>query len=383
MNKKKILIITNSRSDFGILYNLIKHLKINNKFFIKVLASGTHFAKEHGKTIKELNKKKISSNYKILLNYSKDSIENNINNFSIILKEFSKILKTNKFDAVLLLGDRYETFAFSIVTSFNNLPLIHLHGGELTLGSQDDMMRHAITKLSHLHFVTTESYKKRVIQLGENPKSVFNFGSIANEVIHKYDFLNKKDIEKKLGFSFRNKNILITYHPETLKENTYEDLIQLLKAVHCLDDYLIIFTRSNADFKNDQFTKEINKFIKKKNNCFFFNSLGFINYFSVLKNIDLVIGNSSSGIIEVPSFKIPTINIGDRQSGRVKAKSVIDCRPICEEILKCIKKIANNKNITRIYNPYFKKDTTLNIIRQLENTNLNELLTKNFYNYQK
>ena len=386
MNKKRILVVTSARSDFGILSGLIIKLKKNKRFITKILASGSHYSKKHGLTINELSENNLKADFSIPLNYRNDSIKNNLSNISKVFIGFSNLIMKNSFDIVILLGDRYETFAFAIAANFFKLPIAHIHGGELSMGALDDAMRHSITKLSHVHFVSTSTYKKRVIQLGEIPQKVHNVGSLGVENLKSIKLLSKNSIEKKLKIKFKKNNILVTFHPETLEKNTFSNLIQLLNALKKLQDYFIIFTRSNADNENNKFTRKIIKFVNKNKNSIMFNSLGAVNYFSVIKQVDFVIGNSSSGVIEIPSMKIPTINVGNRQNGRIKSSSVIDCEPLTENIIEIIKKVRSKKFIKKmkkIKNPYDKNNVASNIVKILENLDFKDIIKKEFYNLQK
>ncbi len=386
MNKKRILVVTSGRSDFSILSGLIIKLKKNKKFITKVLASGNHYSKKHGSTINEFSQNNLQADFSIPLNYRNDSIKNNLRNISKVFIGFSNLIMKNSFDIMILLGDRYETFAFAIAGNFFKLPIAHIHGGELSIGALDDAMRHSITKLSHVHFVSTSTYKKRVIQLGEIPQKVYNVGSLGVENLKSIKLLSKNSIEKKLKIKFKKNNILVTFHPETLEKNTFSNLIQLLNALKKLQNYLIIFTRSNADNENNKFTRRIIKFINKNKNSIMFNSLGAVNYFSVIKQVDFVIGNSSSGIIEIPSMKIPTINVGNRQDGRIKSSSVIDCEPLTENIIDIIKKVRSKKFIKqmrKMKNPYDKNNVSSKIVKILENLDLKDIIRKEFYNLPK
>ena len=386
MNKKRILVVTSARSDFSILSGLIIKLKKNKNFITKVLASGNHYSKKHGLTINEFNQNNLQADFSIPLNYRNDSIKSNLSNISKVFISFSDLIMKNNFDIMILLGDRYETFAFAIAANFFKLPIAHIHGGELSMGALDDAMRHSITKLSHIHFVSTSTYKKRVIQLGETPQNVHNVGSLGVENLKSIKLLSKNTIEKKLKIKFKKNNILVTFHPETLEKNTFSNLIQLLNALKKLQNYLIIFTRSNADNENNKFTRQIIKFINKNKNSIIFNSLGAVNYFSVIKQVDFVIGNSSSGVIEIPSMKIPTINVGNRQNGRIKSSSVIDCEPLTENIIDIIKKVISKKFIKqmkKVKNPYDKNNVSANIVKILENLDLKDIIKKEFYNLPK
>ena len=258
-----------------------------------------------------------------------------------------------------------------------NIPVAHIHGGEITEGAIDDAIRHSITKMSHLHFTSCEDYRKRVIQLGENPKRVFNIGSLGVENIKKFQLLSKTDLEESLGFNFAEKNILVTFHPVTLEGDVKKQFNELLDALNDLKDTNIIITCPNADPGNDEIFELIQKFKLLNKNIYVYKSLGMQRYLSCLKYVDMVVGNSSSGIIEVPSFKIPTINIGNRQKGRIQAESIINCIPEKNNILSAID-IAYKKDFSNTINPYEKEDTLENLLKILKNYDLNNIIKKNF-----
>ena len=280
--------------------------------------------------------------------------------------DFIKKLKPNY---IVVLGDRFEIFSASTAALIHNIPIIHLHGGELTESLIDDAFRHSITKMSTYHFVANKAYHTRVRQLGENPNNIFNVGGMGVDSIKKTNLLNKKDIEKKLKFKFLLKNLLVTYHPETLsKKETKKGIESLLKSLKNLKNTRLIFTASNADTYGDYINKKIKTFVKNNKNAHFFYSLGSVNYYSCLKYIDAVIGNSSSGIAEVPTFKKFTINIGNRQKGRLKAKSILDCSTNVSDIKKCLKLIylpQFNKILTKTINPYGTGNATNKILEKL------------------
>jgi GDP/UDP-N,N'-diacetylbacillosamine 2-epimerase (hydrolysing) len=271
---------------------------------------------------------------------------------------------------------------------FLGIPIAHIHGGELTEGAFDDVIRHSLTKMSYLHFTSTLEYRNRVIQLGENPKLVFNVGGLGAAAISniKTDLLDKHSLEDELGFKFNKKNLFVTYHPETLSpDRTLSNLIQLLAALDEINGTNIIFSMPNADTGFRDFFEVVEGFVSKKQSCRkVFQSLGQLKYFSCLKYVDAVIGNSSSGILEAPSFKIGTINIGDRQKGRVRADSVIDVSPIKSEILKAIDFLYTaefQSTLTKVNNPYFKPNTAESIVKILECTELSNL-KKSFFDIE-
>jgi GDP/UDP-N,N'-diacetylbacillosamine 2-epimerase (hydrolysing) len=287
-----------------------------------------------------------------------------------------------------VLGDRYETFAAVIAAYTMKIPVAHLHGGETTEGAYDEAYRHSISKMSYFHFASTEEYRKRIIQLGESPDRVFNVGAIGLDNIKNMDFLSKDVLEKDLDFKFGEKNILMTFHPTTLENNnTKEQIKEILNALDKRKDLNIIFTKSNSDSNGRIINEEIEKFVKKnKDRSKIFSSLGVLRYLTVLNHVDLVMGNSSSGIIEVPMFKIPTINIGDRQKGRLKPDSVIDCECKSEDILQAIDKSYDSDFLTKIKkqkNIFGEGNTSETILKILKKELNNEInLKKSFYDLE-
>jgi UDP-hydrolysing UDP-N-acetyl-D-glucosamine 2-epimerase len=271
---------------------------------------------------------------------------------------FAEAFEELKPDFVVVLGDRFELIPIVSCAVVFNIPVVHLHGGEKTEGAVDEYFRHSITKMSYLHFTSTEEYKKRVIQMGENPKRVFNVGAFGLENIYRHNLLSKEELEKSLGIRFQEKNMLVTYHPETLNiENIQKDFKEILEALYEYDG-MIIFTKANADIGGRIINKMIEEFVKNKSNAYIFDSLGQLRYLSLLQFVDIVLGNSSSGLIEVPSFKKATINIGNRQKGRIRAESVIDVKTKKDDILNAIKLVYTDefqKKLKNVINPYQKE----------------------------
>ena len=265
---------------------------------------------------------------------------------------FTKAFAKIKPDLIIILGDRYEMLAAASAALYSNIAIAHIHGGENTEGAIDEAIRHSITKMSWFHFTATKKYRQRVIQLGESPSRVFNVGGLGVYAISKTNFYSKKELEKKFSIKFKKFNFLVTMHPVTLEGKfSQTNITALLKVLKNYKNSNIFFTMPNADKDNKIITKKIKKFVSEnKKNSFFFKSLGLKNYYSILKNIDAVIGNSSSGIIEAPSFKIATINIGDRQKGRIQAKSIINCNPTEKEIYNAIRKINSTSFKKKIKN---------------------------------
>lgn len=365
MKKKKICFITGSRAEYGMQHFLMKKIIKDKKFIFKLIVTGTHFSKKFGYTYKEITKDKFKADVKCkILSISK--------NYGVIKTTSNGIIKINKAlikikpDMLILVGDRYEIFAAAFAALVNRIPIAHIHGGETTYGAFDESLRHAITKMSSWHFVSNQKYKNRIIQLGENPKNIFITGGLGVDSIKKSKLLKREYIERKYKINLQKKTLLITYHSETLSKNYgVEGFNSLLKVLSEMKNLNLLFTVPNSDTGNEKIRKMIfafkSKYPKKTK---IFNSLGRVDFFSLLKNIDAIVGNSSSGILEAPTLKIGTINIGDRQSGRLMAKSIVSCKANYGSIKNAINKIFSKKfkNIVKkTKNPYDQGDTAKNI----------------------
>lgn len=383
LSKKVICVISSSRADYGLLKNIIFEIKKSKKLILKLLVTGTHLSSSHGLTYKEIMNDKIRIDNKIKVLKNSDSELGVSKSLSEGIKKFSYTYNKIKPDLVLVLGDRFEIFSAAIASMLSRIPIAHIHGGESTEGVIDEAIRHSITKMSHLHFVAATPYKKRVIQLGESPKNVYCVGGMGVDTIKKTKFYSKKFLEKKIGFSLNKKNILVNFHPVTIKKNMTRIYIsEILKALKLFQDSRIIFTMPNADHESKIIFKEINNFVKKNKNSTVFKSLGSLTYLSCLKFVDIIVGNSSSGLLEAPTLKTPTINIGERQDGRLKAKSITDCPPKKKEIVTNIKKVLRNKgkfNKSYFKSPYGTIGASKKIISILEKKSFNNLLKKTFY----
>lgn len=381
--KRKICIITGTRAEFGLLYWLMQEIKLDRDLELQIVATGMHLSPEFGLTYKEIEKNfKIDKKVEMLL--SSDSSIGISKSMGLAQISFCEVFDSLKPDIIVVLGDRYEIFSAVSAGMISNIPIAHLSGGETTEGAFDESIRHSITKMSHLHFTSTNEYRNRVIQLGENPKKVFNVGGMGIENIKRLNLLSKKDFEKSISFKLNKKNILITFHPVTLENKTAEDqFLELLKAIDTLDDTNIIFTKANSDTNGRIINEMIDKYVGDhfhKSICF--TSLGQLRYLSALKYVDAVVGNSSSGLAEAPSFKIGTINIGDRQKGRLKASSVIDCKPTEKSILKAFNTLYSkkfNKKLAETINPYGDGCSSRMIVDELKKINLKKILKKSFY----
>ena len=374
---KNLAVITGTRAAYGLLRGVCKLLEEDNQINFILAVTGSHLSERHGNTFEEIKSDNFKNIYLVDLNIEGDSCSNINSYVARSIEKFDKFFLDRHFDIIIVLGDRYEILGASIAASFLNIPIAHIHGGELTEGAQDDFIRHTITKMSSLHFASTEAYRKRIIQLGEHPDTVFFTGGLGAENIvnMKGKLLSRMQIQEHLGIEFRKTNILFTYHPETLDpENCLSGLKEICLALSDLENTGIIITSPNADVGFESFFKTIKNFVNEApKSRWFFASMGQLNYFSVLDNIDWVIGNSSSGLLEVPSFKVATIDVGNRQKGRVRADSVMNVRPLKSEILNAINKIqtrAFKDKLSKTINPYYKANTAKKIVECIKYKNI-------------
>lgn len=385
--KKIISILTASRAEYGLLKPIIMKMNLLKEFDVRIVVTGMHLSPEFGLTYKEIEKDgfKIDKKIDILLNSCTSvSVSKSMGLAMIGFAEYFDELNP---DLLIVLGDRYETLAACCAATNARIHIAHLHGGEATEGLIDEAYRHSITKMSYLHFTSTDEYRNRVIQLGEEPERVFNVGAIGVEIINNLQYLSKEDLEKSLKFKIREKLALLTFHPVTLENNTVEEQFKnTLQAIDMFEDLQVIITKSNADMGGSTINRLIDDYVEqRKGKCMAYDSLGQIRYLSAMKYCDFVIGNSSSGIIETPSFKKPTINIGDRQKGRVQAESIINCNPVISEIATSIRTALSNDfqwKIKNIQNPYGDGKTSEKIIEEiLKHFNSESVsLKKRFYN---
>jgi GDP/UDP-N,N'-diacetylbacillosamine 2-epimerase (hydrolysing) len=384
MMKRKICIVTGSRAEYGLLYWLIKEVNCDQSLELQLIVTGMHLSVEFGSTYKEIEKD-FKIDKKIDMHLSSDTTEGISRSMGIAQKSFSEAYNELKPDIIVVLGDRYEIFSAASAAMISRIPLAHIHGGEATEGLIDEAIRHSITKMSHLHFTATEEYSKRVIQLGENPSKVFKVGGMGVENIHRLTLLPKEDFEKLINFKLNIKNILVTFHPVTLEKNTSKkQFSEILETIDDLKNTNIIFTKTNSDADGKIINSMIDKYTSKnQNKSIAITSMGQHNFLSALQYMDFIIGNSSSGLLEAPSFKIATINIGDRQKGRIKAKSVIDSFPNKKSIKDAIKKAYSKEfqNLLKnVKNPYGDGYPSKKIIKILKSIPIDDLLKKSFFN---
>ena len=385
MKKRKICFVTGTRAEYGLLYWLMKGVQKEPTLQLQVIATGMHCSPEFGLTYKEIEKDGFYIDKKVEMILSADTPSSIAKSTGVGLIGFSDAYTDLEPDVIIVLGDRYELLAASTTALFFRIPVGHIHGGETTEGAFDEAIRHSISKMALWHFVAAEEYKKRVIQLGEDPKRVFFVGGLGVDGIKKISLLKKFELEQSIGFNFGEKNLLVTYHPVTLENNSTEIQIQeLLNSLNKLADTKIIFTRPNSDTNGRIINKYIDNFVNNNpQRSIAITNMGQKNYLSTLQFVDAVIGNSSSGLLEAPTFKIGTVNIGDRQKGRLKANSVIDCNAKKESISVAINKIysmAFQKELKSVKNPYGEGLASEKITKILSNEPIPSDLKKKFYN---
>ena len=384
MKKRNICVVTGSRAEYGLLYWLIKSIKDDPKLELQIIATGMHLSHEFGLTYKEIENDGFHINCKIEMLLSADTPSAISKSTGMGLIGFADAYNELNPDIVVVLGDRFEILAASIAALFAKIPIAHISGGETTTGAFDEAIRHSITKMAWWHFVAADEYQKRVVQLGEDPKRVINVGGLGVDAIRKARLFTKKELMSKTGIKFGNKNLLITYHPVTLEKQTSQKHFKsLLNVLGELRDVNLIFTMPNADSDGRIIKQMIGDFVNRyKERSLSFTSMGHLNYLSALQFVDGVVGNSSSGLMEAPTFNIGTINIGDRQKGRLKAKNVINCEPTKESIQNAVDTLYSEnfqKMLQSVVNPYGEGDSTEKIMDVLKNKPIPEETKKEFY----
>jgi GDP/UDP-N,N'-diacetylbacillosamine 2-epimerase (hydrolysing) len=367
----KTCVFTGNRAEYGLLKPLIEKIDLSPDLDLQMIVSGTHLSTEFGLTYRDIEKDGFRNYERVEMILSADTPTSICKSLGLGCIGYGEAINRLGPNLLIILGDRYEAFAAAISAMVNQIPIAHIQGGESTQGAIDEAIRHAITKMSQLHFTSTETYKKRVIQLGENPKNVHNVGSLGVEVIKNTVLLSKQKTESKLGLSLNGLTALLTFHPETLeKTDPAMQFKEVLDAIEDIPNLKVIFTKTNPDPKGRIINEMIDNFVLgKKDKYVSFKSMGSLLYLSTLSHCNIVIGNSSSGIIEAPSLNTVTINIGGRQKGRIKASSIIDADPNKMSVVQAIKKALSpgfGNSIKNFSNPYEKtgtSDKVLNIIR--------------------
>ncbi len=375
--------MTGSRADYGLLKRLMKLINSDPEMKLQIIVTGSHLSPKHGLTYKEIEEDGFQIGFKVDIIENIIDVQSTARAMSKAQNEITKILNEIKPDLMVVLGDRYEILSAVISALLSGVPVAHMHGGEVTTGAFDDAIRNAITKMSHLHFTATEISKNRVIQMGEIPSNTFNFGGLGVDALHSFNFLSQEEVEKNLEKKFGEKNLLVTYHPETNSKKSASEQIQiLLDALSLKKDINLIFTGVNADPGSGEISRAINQFVQSNSNARYYASLGQSLYLSTLLYCDGVVGNSSSGILEVPTLKKATINIGNRQLGREMAESVINCELDSGSIAKSIDEIYS-KNfkvvLSKVSNPYGRGGASLKIFEEIKKSDLSNLVVKSFH----
>ncbi|MBI5789054.1 MAG: UDP-N-acetylglucosamine 2-epimerase (hydrolyzing) [Candidatus Schekmanbacteria bacterium] len=381
---RKICVITGSRAEYGLLKPLLAEIKKEADLQLQLIATGMHLSPEFGLTYQEIIKDGFNIDAKVEMLLSSDTPTGISKSMGLGLISFAEVYERLAPHIIVTLGDRFEIFSAVAASLISRIPVAHIHGGEITEGAFDDALRHSITKMSHLHFTATEDYRKRVIQLGEQPDRVFNVGALGLDNIKNLKLLDKSELENELKFKFNQHNLLCTYHPVTLENNTSGGQFQnLLDILDNLADTNLIFTKANADTFGRIINKLIDDYVASHSLCSIaVASMGQLKYLSAMQFADAIVGNSSSGIIEAPSFKIGTINIGNRQRGRIKAASIIDCEPEKDSIKEAFNKLYSpdfQKILEKTENPHGDGNSAGKIISVLKQYDVSRILMKKFY----
>lgn len=368
---KKICVVTATRAEYGLLRNVIRRIQEDEELELCLIVTGTHLLNEYGNTIDEIIEDGFEIKEKIpILRSDVQGTDMMIQAMAVAIEKFHEAFKHHKPDMLVVLGDRYELLSICEAALLNKIPIAHISGGEVTSGAVDDTIRHCITKMSHIHFPGCEEYRRRIIQLGEQPDRVFNYGDVGIENILTMDYMSLTELEQSIRIKFTLPIACVTFHPETLAAETPEyQMGQLLKAIEEFDSMCFFFTGANADAGGNQINEMIQTFIESHANCYYFKSLGIRRYLSLLRKSEMIIGNSSSGIVEAPSFGIPTVNIGDRQKGRLQATSILNCKPIKEDIINTIEIALSTefKDLSKqTENPYGNGNTSEGIVKEIK-----------------
>ena len=380
---RKVCVITGSRAEYGLLRWVMQGIKDEPELTLQIIATGMHLSSEFGLTYHEIEKDGFQIDRKVEILMSSDTSVGIAKSMGLGLIGFSDVLIELKPDLILVLGDRFEIFSAVSAALVARIPVAHLHGGETTEGAFDEALRHSITKMAHFHFVAAMEYRQRVIQLGEQPERVFLVGGLGIDNIQRLKLLNRAELEASIDFKFGHRNLLITFHPVTLENSTATDqMAELLEVLAGLTDTRLIFTMPNADNDGRALIKMVQQFVAQHPNARVFPSLGQLRYLSCIAQVDGVLGNSSSGLTEVPSFKKATINIGDRQRGRLQAASVINCEPTSKSIQVAIKKLYSEDfqaNLSQVQNPYGDGGASEKIVKIIKECAIEGIAKKSFY----
>lgn len=380
---RKICVITGTRAEYGLMRWIMQGIKDDPELTLQVIATGMHLSPEFGLTYREIEKDDFQIDRKVEMLTSSDTPVGIAKSMGLGLIGFADALNELNPNLIVILGDRFEIFAAVAAALVARIPVAHLHGGETTQGAFDEALRHSITKMSHLHFVAAEEYRQRVIQLGEQPERVFLVGGLGIDSIKRLKLLDRAALEASIDFQLGAKNLLVTFHPVTLETSAAEDqMAELLAALAELKDTQLVFTMPNADTDGRALIKMVQQFVAQHPNARAYTSLGQLRYLSCVAQVDGVVGNSSSGLAEVPSFKKGTINIGDRQRGRLQATSVINCAPTRLGISAALKRLYTadfQVNLSQTRNPYGDGGASEKVVKTIKHCAIDGIAKKVFY----
>lgn len=380
---RRICFVTGTRAEYGLLRGVMEAVRDEPSFALQLIATGSHLSPEFGLTYREIEADGFRIDRKLEILLSSDTPTGTAKSMGLAMIGFADALATLDPDLLVVLGDRFEIFAAAAAALVARVPIAHIHGGEITEGAFDDALRHSISKMSQLHFVAADAYQQRVIQLGEDPARVFTVGGLGVDAIARVSLMTRAELESSLDFHFRERNLLVTFHPATLDDTSAEQQMDaLLTALGELEDVGLVITLPNADAGGRALMQQISKFVAPRSNAVAFASLGLRRYLSCLAQVDGVVGNSSSGLLEAPALRKGTVNIGDRQKGRLKAASVIDCAPDPEAIGAAIAQLYAEPfqaALTQVVNPYGEAGACRRIVEQLRRTDFRALTRKRFY----
>ncbi len=381
---RKICIFTSTRAEWGLLRGVAELVDKSDRLSLRLLVSGTHLSDDYGRTVQEIEQDGFSADECIDILKFDDTRQGVCNSMSLAMSGYGEALGRMRPDILIVLGDRFETFCAAAAAQIQRIPVAHIHGGEVTEGALDEAFRHSITKMSHLHFPCCDEYRRRIIQLGENPSMIFNVGALGVENIRSISLLNKSELELALNFELDRPFLLVTYHPETLTNSSSAEQADILTgALDAFPGCKIIFTAANSDTDGVVINRRLSQYAaRNRGRCLVAHSLGALRYLSAMSLCAAVVGNSSSGILEAPAFRKPTVNIGDRQKGRLRAYSVIDCAACREDIIKALEKALSPSFVTAVAgmpNPFEKEGTAAAIVKVLASVEQSDLLRKHFF----
>lgn len=383
---KKICVITGTRAEYGLLYWLMKEIEDDSELLLQLVVTGMHLSPEFGLTYRQIEEDGFVIADRVEMLLSSDTSVGVSKSVGLGIIGFTDAFTRLRPDLVVVLGDRYEILAAATAAMLARIPLAHLHGGEKTEGAVDESIRHSISKMANLHFTANDNYRKRVIQLGEQPERVFNVGAMCWDNLMRCSFLSRDELQAELGVKWQKNNFLITYHPETLlKSDVKEQMTKLFAALDRFTETQVIFTKANADAAGREINALLEEYARKRENVSVFSSLGSLRYLSLVKAVDVVIGNSSSGLLEVPFLQRPTVNIGERQKGRLRPASVIDCT--VDNVYQAVRQALSPEHhaVVQQMRPLSSTDSpalkVIAVIKEWLNKS-SEILVKKFYDLE-